>query len=60
MEVGEEGGREGGRLYTYHYTVTNRMILALEIGTRIESHFNVPIGSDGPKSQDGVHKPQPF
>ena len=27
MEVGGEGGR--GRLYTYHYTVTTRMIPAL-------------------------------
>ena len=25
-----------------------------------ESHFNVSVGSDGTKSQDNVHKPQPF
>ena len=25
-----------------------------------ESHFNVSVGSDGTKSQDSVHKPQPF
>ena len=25
-----------------------------------ESHFNVSVGSDGQKSQDSVHKPQPF
>ena len=25
-----------------------------------ESHFNVSVGRDGQKSQDSVHKPQPF
>ena len=25
-----------------------------------ESHFNVSVGSDGPKSQDSVNQPQPF
>ena len=35
MEVGGKGGRgkgrEGGRLYTYRYTVTTRMIPALRL-----------------------------
>ena len=34
MEVGEEGRREGGRLYAYRYTVTTRMIPALTDGQR--------------------------
>ena len=39
------GGR--GRLYTYRYTVTTRMIPALRWACRDESHFNVSVGSDG-------------
>jgi len=39
------GGGERGRLYTYRYTVTTRMIPAA-MGSD-ESHFNVSVGSDG-------------
>ena len=52
---GERGGRgyggggrgrwEGGRLYTYRYTVTTRMT-CIKMGSD-ESHFNVSVGSDG-------------
>ena len=33
--------------------------LCIKMGTD-ESHFNVSGGSDGQKSHDSVHKPQPF
>ena len=35
-----------GRLYTYRYTVTTRMIKNFKMGSD-ESHFNVSVGSDG-------------
>ena len=41
----EVGGR--GRLYTYRYTVTTRMIPALRWAASDESHFNVSVGSEG-------------
>ena len=44
-----------GRLYTYRYTVTTRMKLDSD-----ESHFNVSLIVRDTKSQDSVHKPQPF
>ena len=41
----EVGGR--GRLYTYRYSVTTRMIPGcIKMGSD-ESHFNVSVGSDG-------------
>ena len=41
------GGWGRGRLYTYRYTVTTRMIPALRWAWSDESHFNVSAGSDG-------------
>ena len=42
-----EVGGEGGRLYTYRYTVTTRMTdSCIKMGSD-ESHFNVSIGNDG-------------
>ena len=42
------GGEGRGRLYTYRYTVTTRMIpdSCIKMGGD-ESHFNVSVGSDG-------------
>ena len=40
MEVGEEG-EEGGRVYTYRYTVTTRMTCIRMVSD--ESHFNVSL-----------------
>ena len=42
---GEKGG--GGRLYTYRYTVTTRIIPALRWAATDERHSNVPVGSNG-------------
>ena len=41
------GGEGRGRLYTYRYTVTTRMIPALTGMGSDESHFNVSVGSEG-------------
>ena len=51
MEVGEEGDR---------YTVTTRMT-CIKVGSD-ESHFNVSliVRDKLARSQDSVHKPQPF
>ena len=52
----EEGG--GGRLYTYRYTVTARMIPALRwAAMRAIFMFQWEVMT---KSRDSVHKPQPF
>ena len=42
---GGGGYEDGGRLYSYRYTVTTRMIPALRWAAM--SHFNVSVGSDG-------------
>jgi len=47
------GGEGRGRLYTYHYTVTTRMIPALRWAAMRSRKWWT-------KSQDSVHKPQPF
>ena len=55
-----EGGRGGGRYYTYRYTVTIRMIPALRWAA-MRATFNVSlIVRDKTLSQDSVHKPQHF
>ena len=55
--MGELGGR--GRLSTYRYTVTVRMTSALRWAAMI-AILNVSVGKWWTKSQDSVHKPQPF
>ena len=70
--VGVYGGGGRGRLYTYRYTVTTRMIPALKMGSD-ESHFNVSlmdrslivtvtvtVTSVRDSHKTGVHKPQRF
>ena len=58
---GEKGGRRWGKgeiiylsLHCHHQNDS-----CIKTGSD-ESHFNVSVGSDGQKSQDSVHKPQPF
>ena len=52
MEVGEEGD--------YIPRCHHQNDSCIKMGSD-ESHFNVSVGSDGlTKSQDSVHKPQPF
>ena len=46
MGVGEYGGGGKGRLYTYRYTVTTRMIPALRWAA-MRAIFNISVGSDG-------------
>ena len=54
MEVGEEGGR---LLYSRYSVTTTENDSCIKLGSD-ESHFSVSVGWT--KSQDGVHKPQPF
>ena len=57
--VGMEGG--GGKLYTYHYTVTSRMIPAQRwAAMRAILMFQKFSRKRWTKSQDSVNKPQPF
>ena len=51
MEVGEEGD------YIPVATLSSPECIKMSSG---KSHFNVSVGSDEQKSQDSVHKPQPF
>ena len=54
MEVGGEGDYIYLSLHCHHQND-----FCIKIGSD-DSHFNVSVGSDGKKSQDSVHKPQPF
>ena len=62
---GEGGGGEGGMevgveesIYlSLHCHYQNDFCIKMRTD---ESHFNVSVGSDGQKSHDSVHKPQPF
>ena len=49
------GGGGRGRLHTYRYTVTTRMTPALRWAA-----MRAILMFRGTKSQDSVHKPQPF
>ena len=52
----EGGGGGRGRLYTYRYTLTTRMIPGLRwAAMRAILMFH---NCDGQKSQDSVHRPQ--
>ena len=53
------GWRGGGRLYTYRYTVTIRMIHALR-WSAMRAILMFQYGKSWTKSQDSIHKPQPF
>ena len=53
----EVGGR--GRLYTYRYTVTTRMIPALRLAA-MRAVLNVSVGSDGQSHKTVFTNHKPF
>ena len=54
---GGGAGRRGKLYLSLHCHHQNDF--CIKVGSD-ESHFNNSVGSDGQKSQDSVHKPQPF
>ena len=58
-EKGGYGGRGGREIIHLLLHCHRQNDFCIKIGSD-DSHFNVSVGSDGKKSQDSVHKPQPF